>query len=167
MEFHRKYPPALYLERSLSVDALGIRVAAPVVGQALVDVPALDPITYEALVASALVRTLSVLALGELAAGVRVQETLVVVGATRACVRFHGIPLFAATVEGADGVVAFTVAANVGLRRAFVHIWEHVKFETFLLHRDGDNGKGFRSTMVFDCLNGNTSFAGNSVEDEF
>lgn len=43
------------LERSFSVDALGIRVAAPVVGQALVDIPALDPITYEALVASALV----------------------------------------------------------------------------------------------------------------
>lgn len=61
-----------HLERSLGIDALRVRIASSIVGEALVDVSTLDAVPYETLVAGALVRALGVLALGEFAAGVDV-----------------------------------------------------------------------------------------------
>lgn len=99
-----------------------VRIAAAIVSQTLVDVSTLDPVADEAFMAGALVGTLSVLALGELAAGVRVQETLVVVRAASTSFRFHGVSFVAAAIEGSDGVVALAVAADLRLRHTLVDV---------------------------------------------
>lgn len=122
----------VYLERPFSVNTLGIRVTAAIVGQTLVDVSAFDAVAHETFVAGAFVGTLCILAVGELAAGVRVQEAFVVVGAARTCFRFHGVPFLAAAVEGTNGVVTFTVAANARLIGAFVDIYQ-IKHSLFII----------------------------------
>lgn len=99
-----------------------VGVAAAVVRGTLVDVPALDPVPGKAVVTRANVRTLCVLTLGKLAAGVSIQSALVVVGARRSLRRFHRVSFLAATVEGADRVGALAVPAYLRLRRALVNI---------------------------------------------
>lgn len=102
-----------------------VGVAAAVIRGALVDIPALDSVPGEALVTRAHVRALGVLALGEFAAGVGVQPTLVVVGARWPLRRLHRISFLAAAVEGADCVVAFAESAYSRLSRALVHVWQY------------------------------------------
>lgn len=102
-----------------------IGVAAAIVRGAFVDVPALDPVPGEALVAGAHVRTLGVLALGELAAGISVQPAFVIVGARWSFRWLHRVTLLAAAVEGADCVVALTVSAYSRLCHALVDVWQN------------------------------------------
>lgn len=99
-----------------------IGVAAAIVRGAFVDIPTFHSVTGEALVAGAHVRTLGVLALGEFAARIGVQPALVVVGARRSLRRLHRVSLFAATVEGADRVVALAISAYPRLCRALVDV---------------------------------------------
>lgn len=111
-----------YLEGTFGVDAVRVGVAAAVVGRAFVDIPALNPVPGETIVARANVRALGVLTLGELAARVGVQSTFVVVGARRSFRRLHRIAFLATAVEGADRVVALAVAAYLRLHHALVDI---------------------------------------------
>lgn len=99
-----------------------VGVAAAVIRRALVDVPAFNSIPREALVTSAHVRALSVLALGKFAAGISVQSALVVVGARRSFRRLHRVSFLAAAIKGADCVVALAESAYSRLRHALVYI---------------------------------------------
>lgn len=101
-----------------------VGVAAAVVGRAFVDIPALDPVPGEAIVARAYVRALGVLALGELAAGVGVQSAFVVVGARRSFSWLHRVTFLATAVEGADRVVALAVSAYLRLHHALVDVYD-------------------------------------------
>lgn len=110
------------LERAFGVDAVCIGITATIIHRALIDIPTLDTVPGETLVAGAHVWALCVLAFGEFAARVCVQSAFVVVGTSRSLRRFHGISFLAATIEGADRIVTLTVTAHSRLRRTLVDI---------------------------------------------
>lgn len=111
------------LERSFGIDTLSVGVASSVVYQALVDVPALDSIAGETILARARVGPLSVTTIRKFTAGVRVQHALVIVGASLArAFRFYRVSFLATTVVRSDRVVALPVATYVGLCDALVDV---------------------------------------------
>lgn len=113
----------VHLERAFGVDALSIRVAASIVDQTLVYVSAVYSIAREAFVTSTLVRSRSVSTLGEFAAGVGVQHTLVVVRAIRSSFRFNRVALLASAVEGTDCIVTLPEATNPWLADTLIDVW--------------------------------------------
>lgn len=99
-----------------------VGVAATVIGRTFIDIPALNPVPGETIVARAYVRTLGVLTLGELAARVGVQSTFVVIGARWSFRWLHRVAFLATAVEGADRVVAFAKSAYLRLHHALIDI---------------------------------------------
>lgn len=101
---------------------MSIGVAAAIVGRALVDIPALDPVPGKTIMARAYVRALGVLTLGEFAARVSVQSAFVVVGARRSFRWLHRVAFLATAVEGSNRIVALAVSAYLRLHHALVDI---------------------------------------------
>ena len=111
----------MYLERSFSVDTLGILIATAVVSQTFIDVTANSAVAGESLATSALVSALGIVTLGIDVTVERTQQTFVVVRAARAIV-LNGITFLASTFERSQCVVTFSVEAHAR-RRTLVNIF--------------------------------------------
>lgn len=111
------------LEGTFGVDAMRIGIAAAVVGRTFIDVPALNPIPGQPIMARAYVRALGVLTLGEFAARISVQSAFIVVGARRSFRWFHRVTFFATTVEGTNRIVALAISAYLRLHHALIDIY--------------------------------------------